>query len=156
DDAIISKTLDGIITSWNAAATNIFGYDAGEMIGQTIFRIIPPELHEEERHILARLRRAERIQHYETVRLAKDGHLINISLTVSPLFNASGTVVGASKVARDITATKRVEAELQQARSDLARVARVTTLGELTAAIAHEVNQPLTGLVSSGNACLRW
>jgi PAS domain S-box-containing protein len=156
DDAIISKTLDGTITSWNAGASTIFGYQASEMVGQAIFRIIPRELHEEERQILARLQRAERIQHYETVRIAKDGHRINISLTVSPLLDSSGKVVGASKVARDITATKRVEAELQRAQSDLARVTRVTTLGELTAAIAHEVNQPLAGLVSSGNACLRW
>jgi PAS domain S-box-containing protein len=156
DDAIVSKTLDGTITSWNAGATNIFGYEASEMIGQPIFHIIPPELHNEERQILARLQRGERIQHYETARIAKDGHHIDISLTVSPLFNKARRVVGASKVARDITATKRVEAELMQARTDLVRVARVTTLGELTAAIAHEVNQPLTGLVTSGNACLRW
>ena len=284
DDAIIGKTLDGTITSWNAGATSILGYEASEMIDQPIFRIIPPELHEEERQILARLERGERIRHYETVRLAKDGRRVSLSLTVSPLFNQSGKVVGASKVARDVTehrsaeqalregaarlrtlietavdgvilinargvvlvfnpaceklfgysadavigqnvkmlmpqpyrqehdrylsnyldtrepkiigigrevmgrrkdgstfpmglsvgeakqegesifvgiihdlsASRRTEGELQQAQTELARVARVTTLGELTAAIAHEVNQPLTGLVSSGNACLRW
>jgi PAS domain S-box-containing protein len=156
DDAIITKTLDGKVTSWNAGATSIFGYEASEMIGQSITRIIPPELHDEERQILARLARGERLQHYETVRIARDGHRVDISLTVSPLISRSGKVVGASKIARDITATKRAEAELQQARIEFARVARVTTLGELTAAIAHEVNQPLTGLVSSGNACLRW
>ncbi len=156
DDAIITKTLDGKVTSWNAGATSIFGYEASEMIGQSITRIIPPELHDEERQILARLAQGERLQHYETVRVARDGHRVDISLTVSPLISRSGKVVGASKIARDITATKRAEAELQQARIEFARVARVTTLGELTAAIAHEVNQPLTGLVSSGNACLRW
>jgi len=284
DDAIVSKTLDGTITSWNAGATNILGYQADEMIGQPITRIIPPELHQEEKQILVRLHRGERIQHCETIRLAKDGRRVDISLTVSPLFNQSGKVVGASKVARDITerklaeqalretaarlrtltetavdgvilidargvvlmfnpaceklfgysadtvigenvkmlmpqpyrhehdryitnyrdtrdpkiigigreviglrkdgstfpmdlsvgearqdgesifvgiirdltSRKRTEAELEQARAELVRVARVTTLGELTAAIAHEVNQPLTGLVSSGNACLRW
>src|SRR5258707_15892297 len=156
DDAIITKTLDGKVTSWNASATSIFGYEASEMIGQSITRIIPPELHEEEEQILARLARGERLQHYETVRIARDGRRVDISLTVSPLISRSGKVVGASKIARDITATKRAEAELQQARIEFARVARVTTLGELTAAIAHEVNQPLTGLVSSGNACLRW
>jgi PAS domain S-box-containing protein len=156
DDAIVSKTLDGIIVSWNAGATAIFGYEATEMIGQSIFRLIPPELHEEEREILTRLRQGERIQHYETRRVAKDGRRIEISMTVSPLFDQSGKVIGASKVARDITASRRSEAELQLARTELARVARVTTLGELTAAIAHEVNQPLTGLISSGNACLHW
>jgi PAS domain S-box-containing protein len=156
DDAIITKTLDGKVTSWNAGATSIFGNEASEMIGQSITRIIPPKLHEEERQILARLKRGERLQHYETVRLAKDGRRVDISLSVSPLISRSGKVVGASKIARDITAIKRADAELQQARIEFARVARVTTLGELTAAIAHEVNQPLTGLVSSGNACLRW
>jgi PAS domain S-box-containing protein len=156
DDAIISKTLDGTVTSWNAGATNIFGYEAYEMIGQSITRIIPTELHEEERQILMRLQRGERLQHFETVRVAKDGRHVDISLTVSPLLDKSGKVVGASKVARDITATRRAEAELQQTQAELIRVARVMTLGELTAAIAHEVNQPLTGLVNSGNACLRW
>jgi PAS domain S-box-containing protein len=156
DDAIISKTLDGTVTSWNAGATNIFGYEASEMIGQSITRIIPTELHEEERQILTRLQRGERLQHFETIRVAKDGRRVDISLTVSPLLDKSGKVVGASKVARDITATRRAEAELQQTQAELVRVARVMTLGELTAAIAHEVNQPLTGLVNSGNACLRW
>jgi PAS domain S-box-containing protein len=156
DDAIISKTLDGKILSWNAGATNIFGYEATDMIGQSIFRIIPPELYEEEKQILNRLWQGERIHHYETARIAKDGRRIEISLTVSPLFNKYGRVIGASKVARDITASREAEAELQRVRTELARVARVTTLGELTAAIAHEVNQPLTGVISSGNACLRW
>ena len=156
DDAIISKTLDGTILSWNAGATNIFGYEATDMIGQSIFRIIPPELYEEEKQILNRLRQGERIHHYETARIAKDGRRVEISLTVSPLLNKYGKVIGASKVARDITTSREAEAELQRVRTELARVARVTTLGELTAAIAHEVNQPLTGVISSGNACLRW
>ena len=284
DDAIISKTLEGIVTSWNAGATAIFGYEPHEMIGQPITRIIPPELQDEEMAIIARLQHGEGVSHYETTRVAKGGRRVDISLTVSPLRDRSGKVVGASKVARDITETKRAEqarrasasrmralvetavdgvilidaqgavllfnpacegmfgyaadevigtnvkmlmpelyrrehdryianyratlvpriigsgrevagrrkdgsefpillsvgeakeegqtifvgilhdltsrkrteAELEQARADLVRVSRVTTLGELTAAIAHEVNQPLTGLVSSGNACLRW
>src|SRR6478672_10954029 len=139
DDAIITKTLDGTVTSWNAGATSIFGYEASEMIGQSITRIVPPDLHEEERQILARLARGERLQHYETVRIARDGRRVDISLTVSPLIGRSGKVVGASKIARDVTATKRAEAELQQAQIEFARVARVTMLGELTAAIAHEV-----------------
>src|SRR5258705_236195 len=114
DDAIISKTLDGIIPSWNAGATTIFGYDASEMIDQPIFRIIPPELHEEERQLLARLERGERIRHYETVRLAKDGRRVRLSLTVSPLFNKTGKVVGASKVARDVTEYRSAEQALRE------------------------------------------
>ena len=109
DDAIISKTLEGRITSWNAGATRIFGYEASEMIGQSIFRIIPPELQGEEYEILARLQRGGRIDHYETVRVAKDGRRIDVSLTVSPLHDRSGKVIGASKVGRDITDRKRAE-----------------------------------------------
>jgi PAS domain S-box-containing protein len=113
DDGIISKTLDGIITTWNDGAARIFGHTADEMIGQHITRIIPPELHDEEREIIARLSAGQRIDHYETVRVAKDGRRIDISITVSPLRNASGQVVGASKVARDITEKKQAE-KLQQ------------------------------------------
>ncbi len=109
DDAIVSKTLDGIITSWNAGASRILGYSADEMVGQPILRIIPPELLDEERSILARLRKGERIDHFDTVRLTKDGRRVNVSLTVSPLRDARGTIVGASKIARDITDRKQAE-----------------------------------------------
>jgi PAS domain S-box-containing protein len=109
DDAIVSKTLEGKITSWNAGATRIFGYQADEMINQSITRIIPPDLHGEEQDILARIRRGEHIQHYETERVAKDGRRLNISVTVSPLRDKSGRVIGASKVARDITEHKQAE-----------------------------------------------
>jgi PAS domain S-box-containing protein len=109
DDAILSKTLDGIVTSWNRAATRIFGYLPEEMIGQPIMRIIPQELRAEEVEILSKLRRGERIEHFETVRLSKDGHLIDISLTISPVHDEAGNVIGASKIARDITEKKRAE-----------------------------------------------
>ena len=117
DDAIISKTLDGFITSWNGGATRIFGYEPSEMICQSILRLIPPELHDEESEILARLQRGERIDHFETVRVAKDGRRIDVSLTVSPLRDRSGKVVGASKVGRDITERKRAE-KLQRILTD--------------------------------------
>jgi PAS domain S-box-containing protein len=109
DDAIVSKTLDGTIRSWNEGATRIFGYDASEMVGQPITRIIPPELHTEEKRIIARLQRGERIQHFETVRVAKDGRRVDVSLTVSPVRDRLGKVVGASKVGRDITQRKQAE-----------------------------------------------
>jgi PAS domain S-box-containing protein len=109
DDAIVSKTLDGRITSWNAGATRIFGYTADEMVGQSILRIIPPDLQDEEQHIIGKLRRGERIEHYETVRVGKDGRRVEISLTVSPLRDKFGNVVGASKVARDVSERKRAE-----------------------------------------------
>jgi PAS domain S-box-containing protein len=113
DDAIVSKDLNGTIISWNAGASRVFGYEASEMVGQPIIRIIPPELHDEERQILERLSRGERIDHFETVRVAKNGSRLDISLSVSPVRDPRGIVVGASKVARDITERKRAE-KLQQ------------------------------------------
>lgn len=109
DDAILSKNLDGTITSWNNSAERIFGYKADEMIGQTIYKIIPKELHEEESRILNRVRVGERIGHYQTVRLRKDGQRVDISLSVAPIFNPDGKIVGISKIARDISIIKRVQ-----------------------------------------------
>ena len=111
DDAIISKTLDGVIRSWNAGAERMFGYTAAEAVGRPITLIIPPERLDEERDIIDRLGRGERVDHFETVRVAKDGRRLDISLTVSPIRDAEGHVVGASKVARDVTERKRAEAE---------------------------------------------
>jgi PAS domain S-box-containing protein len=109
DDAIISKDLDGIVTSWNAGAERMFGYTAEEMIGKPVSLLIPPERDNEERQILSKIRRGERISHYETVRQHKGEERIDISLTVSPIHGADGTVVGASKIARDISERKRLE-----------------------------------------------
>src|SRR5216683_3058350 len=103
DDVIVSKTLEGTITSWNPAAERILGYTADEAIGKNIKLIIPPDRWGEEDEVLARIRRGERVEHFETVRRAKNGRLLNISLTVSPIKDRSGKIVGASKVARDMT-----------------------------------------------------
>ena len=107
DDAIVSKNLDGIIRSWNNGAERIFGYSASEAIGQPITLVIPQDRHSEEREILTRIRRGERIDHFETVRQRKNGSLIVVSLTVSPVKDANGKIVGASKIARDITEQKK-------------------------------------------------
>ncbi|MGC1650902.1 MAG: PAS domain S-box protein [Candidatus Sulfotelmatobacter sp.] len=112
DDAIVSKNLDGIIKTWNTGAEHIFGYSAKEAIGQHITLVIPPDRRAEEDDILARLRRGERIDHFQTVRRRKDGTLLDVSLTISPVRDTSGRIIGASKVARDITAQKRAEKEL--------------------------------------------
>jgi two-component system CheB/CheR fusion protein len=109
DDAIISKDLSGVIRSWNRGAERLFGYAAGEVIGRSVTVLIPSDRVDEEPSILERLRRGERIDHYETVRRRKDGSLVDISLTVSPIFGAKGRVIGASKIARDITVTKRAQ-----------------------------------------------
>lgn len=114
DDAILSKDLNGTITSWNRGAERMFGYTAEEMIGSSILRIIPPDRHSEEAAILSKLRRGERIDHYETVRRKKDGRLFDISITVSPLTDEGGNVVGASKIARDISEQKRAQRALHE------------------------------------------
>ncbi len=111
-DAIISKTLDSRIVSWNAGAEHLFGYTAQEAVGQSILLLIPPERHHEERMILERLGRGERIEHYETVRVTKSGRRIDVSLTISPLRDGAGRIVGASKIARDVTARKLTERRL--------------------------------------------
>jgi PAS domain S-box-containing protein len=107
DDAIVTKNLDGIISSWNQSAERIFGYTVEEAIGKPVTILIPLERHDEEPEILSRIRHGERIHHYETVRQRKDGSLINISLTISPIKNAQGRIIGAAKIARDITERKQ-------------------------------------------------
>ncbi len=109
DDAIVGKSLDGIVTSWNAGAERIFGYTAEEMIGQPIIKIIPPDRQAEELDILASLKRGEHVDHYDTKRVAKDGRTIDVSITVSPIRDGTGTIVGASKIARDVSERKRAE-----------------------------------------------
>ncbi|HEX8651047.1 MAG TPA: PAS domain S-box protein [Pyrinomonadaceae bacterium] len=119
DDAIITKTLDGIITSWNKGAKRIFGYMAEEVIGKPVTILIPADHQDEEPAILARLRAGERIEHYETVRVRKDGSLVDISLTVSPIRGPDGQIIGASKIARDISERKRAEEALRNREEDL-------------------------------------
>lgn len=114
DDAIISKNLNGIITSWNDSAERVFGYTAEEAVGQSILMLIPPERQDEETEILKKLRRGERVEHFETIRQRKDGTRLNISLTISPVRDSTGEIVGASKIARDITRQKEAEKKLQK------------------------------------------
>ena len=118
-DAIVSKTLDGVITSWNRSAERLFGYTAAEAVGRSIFLIIPEDRKAEEESVLARLRGGERVEHFETLRKTKDGRLIPISLTVSPVRDRSGRVIGASKVARDISERILAEEALRRAHDDL-------------------------------------
>jgi PAS domain S-box-containing protein len=136
-DAIISKTLDGVIRTWNSGAERLFGYKAEEAVGRSITLIIPPDRLSEEREILSRLSRGERVEHYETVRMAKDGRMLHISLTVSPVRDAEGRIIGASKVARDITERMQAVEALREAdrRKD-----------EFLALLAHELRNPLAPL----------
>ena len=120
DDAIISKSLDGVITSWNKSAERMFGYTAAEAVGQPITMLIPPDRLDEEPRILERLKRGERVDHFETIRVRKDGSRLDISLTISPVKDADGRIIGASKVARDITERKQAEAALRLREQELA------------------------------------
>lgn len=131
DDAIASKTLDGIVTSWNPSAARLFGYKPEEIIGKSITLIIPPERQAEEDTILGQLRRGERVDHFETVRLAKDGTRIDVSLTISPVRDPSGAIVGASKIVRDITARKRSERRLRE------EIQVRNLLGDAAQAVVH-------------------
>jgi two-component system sensor kinase FixL len=155
DDVILSKTLDGMVMSWNAAAERIFGYSAEEMIGQPISGIIPPDRLCEEDDILRRIRAGERINHFETVRRHKDGRDIVVSLSVSPVRDADGTIVGASKIARDVTEQRLAEGKATKLQAELVHVSRLSAMGRMTAAIAHEVNQPLTAVTNYVNAARR-
>jgi PAS domain S-box-containing protein len=136
-DAIISKTLDGIIRSWNSGAERLFGYSPVEAIGQSITLIIPPERLDEEHKILAKLAMGQRVEHFETVRVSKHGRRIDISLTISPVRDSAGRIVGASKVARDITERKRAEEAIREA--DLRK-------DQFIALLAHELRNPLAPL----------
>jgi len=129
DDAIISKDLNGIITTWNKGAQRIFDYSAEEVIGKPVTILVPPDRHDEETNIFERIRRSERVEHYETVRQGKSGSRVDISLTVSPLKNAEGKVVGASKIARDITERKRSEERLRETEARLQMAAELVGLG---------------------------
>ncbi len=126
DDAIVSKNLDGIITSWNKSAERIFGYTAEEAVGRHITLIIPEDRRDEETGIITRLRRGDRVDHFHTVRLRKDGRTLDVSLTISPLRNSAGKVIGASKVARDITAERRAERALRESEERFRAIVETT------------------------------
>jgi PAS domain S-box-containing protein len=154
DDAIIGKTLDGIVTSWNFGAERIFGYGADEVIGKSILFLLPLDHQDEEKEILAKLRRGERVDHFETVRVKKDGQQIEVSLTISPIKDASGRIVGASKIARDISSKKRIEEDrarlLESERAARSKAEHASqTKDEFLATLSHELRTPL-------NAILGW
>jgi PAS domain S-box-containing protein len=142
DDAIFSKTLDGTILSWNKAAERMYGYHSAEIIGKSVSMLLPSDRPDEVRGILARLRRGEKIEHFETVCIAKDGHLLTVSLTISPIRDPGGRIVGASTIARDITRSKLAEQSLRNSE-------KLATAGRMAATVAHEINNPLEAVTNA-------
>jgi PAS domain S-box-containing protein len=139
EDAIVGKSIDGIVTNWNAGATKVFGFSAEEMVGHSLVRLLPPDRMDEEDRILNRIRRGEIVEYLETVRKRKDGRLIDVSITVSPIKDGAGKVIGASKIARDITERNNLEQQLRQSQ-------KMEAVGQLTGGIAHDFNN-LLGVV---------
>src|SRR5258705_586357 len=141
EDVILSKDLNGIIRSWNAAATGLFGYSADEMIGASILKLIPENLHSDEKTIMENIRAGRQVEHFETVRRTKSGQLLDVALTVSPIRDKHGRVIGASKILRDISTRKRLEQALLQAE-------KIAATDRMAATIAHEINNPLEAVMN--------
>jgi PAS domain S-box-containing protein len=141
DDAILSKTLDGTITSWNRAAAQMYGYSGKEIVGRNVTLLMPPDLPNEEHEILLKLQRGEKVDHFETHRMGKDGRIIQVSLTISPLRDRNGRIVGASTIARDISQQKRAERALRDSE-------KLAVAGRMAATVAHEINNPLEALAN--------
>jgi two-component system, LuxR family, sensor kinase FixL len=155
DDAIVSEDLHGIVTSWNKAAERLFGYAAPEIVGRPITPILPSDRINEEVTFLGRIGNGESVDHYETIRRHKDGRTISVSVTISPIRDDTGSITGASKIARDLTRRDAQEQRIQELQSELAHAQRLTELGQVVSALVHEVNQPLTAIGNYVNACRR-
>src|SRR4029450_7101798 len=142
NDAIISKNLDGVISTWNLAAQELFGYSEAEAIGQPITIIIPADLHDEEQDLLRRVRVGDRIDHYETRRVTREGRTLDVSITISPVRDATGTIIGASKILRDVTESRRARAALQESERRLAsEVAAARTRQSISTRLISESTQ---------------
>ena len=155
DDPIIGKDLNGAVFAWNRAAERLFGYTASEMIGQPLTLIFPSDRLEEEAFILGQIARGKRVEHYETTRRCKNGRVIRIAATVSPIRDGRGRVIGASAIVRDLTERDAHQKRINEVEAELAHVQRLTELGQVVTSLVHEVNQPITAIRNYLNACRR-
>jgi two-component system sensor kinase FixL len=147
-DAITSVDLAGIVTSWNRTAELLFGYSAEEMIGHPVVRLLPADRIEEEREMFARLKRGEVIPHYETRRLRKDGSIVLVSVTASPIRDEAGRILGASKILQDITEKKRAQEEVKALQAEMVHLSRWNMMGTMASSLAHEISQPLSATMN--------
>jgi PAS domain S-box-containing protein len=154
-DAIVGKTLEGMVTSWNTAAERIFGYSADEIVGNSIFRLVPEDLHESERSLLQQIRNGEPVKFSETDRLCKDGRRISIALSVSPIRDALGRVIGAASIKRDITERKLAERALAESQERLRQAQRMESVGQLAGGIAHEANNMMSVVLGCADYVLQ-
>ncbi|MBS0639557.1 MAG: PAS domain S-box protein [Proteobacteria bacterium] len=154
-DAIVAKDLNGIVTDWNAAAEAMLGYKAEEIIGRPITTIIPPERHDEEATILDRVRRGERLVVFETIRRHKNGRIVPVALTISPIRDDAGRIIGVSKIGRDLTEHREQQRQLAELQAELIHVSRINDMAHMVSALAHEINQPLTAITNYANGLRR-
>ena len=147
-DAIVSKTLEGRILTWNAGAEQVYGYPAAEAVGRPMAMLLPADRPDEETGILERIRQGQPVEHFETVRRRKNGDLIDVSLTISPVRDRDGLIIGASHVARDITERKRMDEQLRHTQ-------KLESIGLLAGGVAHDFNNLLTGIIGNTSLAMR-
>lgn len=151
-DAVIGKDLDGLITSWNKGAQRIYGYTPAEAIGRPVSMLAPPELRNEIPHLIERVAHGEDVYQHRTTRVTKDGRRLDISLTLSPIRDTDGEIVGVSTIARDVTQLLSAERRVQQLTAELVHTSRLSAMGQLSSSLAHELNQPLTAIMNYAEA----